>query len=88
MATFIDTTGLIARMCPASYFYSVMIKMAGSGTQPLKIQVITHSCQEEEMCLVTWDCTRKNHKRSKRSVISLGAGLELSDLDDIVRPEP
>lgn len=69
------------------YFYSVMIKMVGSGTQLLKIQVITHSFQEEEMCLVTWDCPRKNYRRNKRSVIRLGAGLELSDLDDIVRPK-
>lgn len=53
----------------------------------MKIQDITHSSQEEEMCLVSWDCTRENYRRIQRSVISLGAGLELSDLEDIVRFE-
>lgn len=51
----------------------------------MKIQGITHSSQEEEMCLVSWDCTKKNYRRNQRSVISLGADLELSDLEDIVR---
>lgn len=60
-------------------------KTSDSRMKPKGKQVVNHSSQGEEICLVTWIYTKKYQGRNKTSVVSTGASLEMVDLYDMLR---